>query len=610
MSHRALDSSERARAGRSRIRAAIVAGVLLVGIGVAFFSVPSRPAARRGGGEPVPSSPRHPLRPPDSLLVEVVGPDEQPVPRAWATIRSGFRSSWTGVRNGRAVFMRNQIPSADAWLEIHGAATEKREPLPMAPWRGPLTSGSMDLLVRLGVATRVEGVVEDASGRAVAGVRVRAFPRQDTWDPRGALGAPHVENCFPAPGQERLDELGWAHGQDRTDASGRFTLEGLGDLDYALWVDGPAYVLQPETLRVRGGTKDVLVRLRQGATAKVTVLDAQGRPLRGAVVWAQDQTGLPLRESAPGESRFSGFLERTGPDGVATLRGLEPGKGMLLTVRPPDGDVTLLEARFPVWVPSDTTARLDAGRVVTARVRDAAGRPVGAAWVQWKEADDPHDPWRTTEPVGADRFATKPVRSASRVALRARDRRRRDATARAAVTIDAGATDATLILSDPSSLRIAVEGHEEAIVQIGDQSVADGGASTWARTKGAVVTFRDLWPETTYSVHVEGRDGRHAWRRGVAVSSGEVPIALEENVAIRGRVGGRTDLTVTSVVAHVWGYDVGGRPTGANRFEVVGLPEGRFRLEATVRDPQGVERPAWGWGVTGRDDVEIDLVPR
>lgn len=416
---------------------------------------------------------------------------------------------------------------------------------------------------------------------------------------------------------------GWAHAQVRTGSDGAFSLGRLAEVRYALWVEGPPDTLARPPVRVRAPASGVVVSLTSGASPTVTVLDESGQPIANAVVWALDQTGVPLRPTPPGRGRFAGFIARTGPRGDATLRGLDPDRRVLLDVRPPDGDTRWLPVRFPDWLPGELTVRLDEGRRVNVDVHELDGMPAAKAWVQWKNvevkwknAEDPHDPWRAAEASGDGAFVTGNVRSAARVALRARIRQdgKPGHYRRAAAVVPAGATKAALTLAPSPSLRVFVEGarpEERVEVEIGDESVAGSGRSQSrsARAGEGETVFNDLWPGTTYAVRAQGSGGRRAWTQGTPADAGEVRVKLEAGLTARGHVDGPAGLSVERVVARVWGFHVLGTAAGGSSFEIAGLPPGPFCLGVTLRDSHGNLAEAHGHGVHDGENMP-ELRPR
>jgi protocatechuate 3,4-dioxygenase beta subunit len=154
-----------------------------------------------------------------------------------------------------------------------------------------------------------------------------------------------------------------------TDASGTFTLQGLGAGPHTLSASAPGYGRAMES-NVRPGDKveKVELFLFPGAGIYGRVTDAEGKPVAGAVVSSElprAMIGLPAptaEQIADAEGRFA-------------LLGLEPGTYRLF-VRHPDfapaaSEVTLLEERD-----AEVEIVLGAGAKLTGRLTNEEDEPV------------------------------------------------------------------------------------------------------------------------------------------------------------------------------------------------------------------------------------------
>jgi hypothetical protein len=185
---------------------------------------------------------------------------------------------------------------------------------------------------------RLEGQVLDADDQPVAGARV-------TVD---AIPARTVE----------------------TQADGTFAFDGMLTKHYTLVAVADAGVAGPTIARLTDNSEPVILRLRPGATANVSVLDAEtGRPIAGAKV---EVRGVPTPAIT------------TNADGIAVLARLVPGRWPLVVSASGYGTVfenLVADASSPTKI-AITLAR---GFQVRGRVIDEAGHPIASAQV-WPES--------------------------------------------------------------------------------------------------------------------------------------------------------------------------------------------------------------------------------
>jgi protocatechuate 3,4-dioxygenase beta subunit len=212
------------------------------------------------------------------------------------------------------------------------------------------------LRVWLAAGAWIAGVVRDGSTKApIQGARVQAWaPRAGgPWEPTAGL----VET--------------------RTDAQGRFRLDGLGPGRQVLRATARGYGAQFET-SARPGTS-VSFYLPSGAGVVGRVRDGQDRPLAGAVVEVEfPRSSLVLFEAAPRP-------DETDAEGRFEILGLQPGEYRLT-------------ARHRELAPAITTITLARGAVeqadlvlrpgveVAGRLVDAEEKPVRGA-VAFAEVD-------------------------------------------------------------------------------------------------------------------------------------------------------------------------------------------------------------------------------
>jgi protocatechuate 3,4-dioxygenase beta subunit len=153
------------------------------------------------------------------------------------------------------------------------------------------------MLVRLAAGAWIAGVVRDGSTKApIEGARVQAWTPKagGPWEPKASL----VET--------------------RTDAQGRFRLDGLGPGRQVLRATARGYAAQFE-VAARTGTS-VSFFLPPGAGVVGRVRDGQDRPVAGAVVEvASARSSLLLFEAAPRP-------DETDTEGRFEILGLPPGE--------------------------------------------------------------------------------------------------------------------------------------------------------------------------------------------------------------------------------------------------------------------------------------------
>jgi len=180
-----------------------------------------------------------------------------------------------------------------------------------------VSAGSRGVQVPLHHDLAIDGIIVDEGGQpAPEGLYVE------------------LQRVTPTTTEEPVDFV-------RSGTGGRFSFQGVPPGTYELVVDRFRRVFLPAAVRplVSAGSTGVVVTLRRGATVTVTVLDAQGAPVRDARV--VDDTGRSATEL---------------PDGSFVLGGLEPGTTCRLRVERSDGSV---EEFAPLAVPcTGATLRL------------------------------------------------------------------------------------------------------------------------------------------------------------------------------------------------------------------------------------------------------------
>jgi len=236
------------------------------------------------------------------------------------------------------------------------------------------------LELRLPKELTLAGSVADGSGAPVVGVRVE------------------VTALLPEPLTRGGDRVELAS-EGRTDGAGRFVLRGLGAGDVAVDVTPPPTLQRIPKRRVRAGDQFVHIVLEHAARVAVRVLDAAGRPVQGALVWASRQD-----PDAPGVEPLGGVGygrdNLTDAQGTWAIPHLAKDRLYRLRVEPPRGRTDLVRQELTGWSPADTTVRLASGGSVRGVVRDAAGDPLRQVSLYHRQAGD----WQSGDVDSAGRF--------------------------------------------------------------------------------------------------------------------------------------------------------------------------------------------------------------
>ncbi len=148
-------------------------------------------------------------------------------------------------------------------------------------------------------------------------------------------------------------------------------------------------------------TEPTLIALEVGLTLTGRVLDAEGAPVAGVVLGAQEASAA------------------SGADGSFSLVGLEPGNAWL-AVEPPRGYVKPGFRSVRIGA-ADVIVRLERGVTLTGSVLDPEGRPVRYGWVEATWGATPTGPAGEAEASLADngRFTLRGLPLQARLTLRA-----------------------------------------------------------------------------------------------------------------------------------------------------------------------------------------------
>jgi carboxypeptidase family protein/PDZ domain-containing protein len=366
--------------------------------------------------------------------------------------------------------------------------TQPRAPSP-APWRHrrlpparALPSDPEEPEEPLLAPTFLEGRVEDAAHRRVAGARVELQGRQG--EPVGVASGPDGSFRFEVPRDgayfiaaehERYSPGGWA---------------------------GP--------IVVRGGAGPenlVVVVLGSAAALTVRVVDPGGAPLAGAHV---DLDGAPaaggLDTDARGEAEWSALPPETALTVRAQAAGYASGAR---PVRLQAGETTTLELQ------------LVAGRDVAGRVLDPGRRRVAGAIVRVLEGPDGPDRSATTVTDEAGEFVLVDLPDEP-VLLVAQHP---DYAASAPLSVEPGTRDVDLVLRMPASIAGTVLGRDGSPAA-GARLRLDGEGSSPAASADdeGVFSFTGLTPG---EYDLMARQGSDAGRISVTLAPGQALDRLE-----------------------------------------------------------------------------------
>ena len=527
------------------------------------------------------------------LVVRVIDAAGALVPEARVRFSLGSGNVGTSggapVRDGRALLSIPRGATA-GWIAVDrpvvpsSAATPPGAVVVTVSFPDPPPA---EFEVRLPAEKRITGRVIAPDGSGVRGVRVFALPtgRQFGSGPR--------------------DDA--AHAVARTGADGGFDLGGLGDFTYELQFDlVPGLAGVPWT-KVAAGTSGVEVRLSSGRELTLTVIDADGKPVRGCYVFV-------------GGAATNAF---TSADGVAKLTLDQTARGSCwLIVTPPDGRDDVLELRDYSWTPHDGEVRLERTFAVAGIVRDASGRAVADATVY---AAGEAGFSKRVESASDGRFRVAGLRAGAVVRLRAVPAGAYDFALPAHPTVraTAGDTDVSLVLDASTSVCVRVEGlpqtgWTEFLVTVAPAAAATADAAPASTMSGGIVgrdgrvrlSGLDAAARNTFFVGPTA-DGLYGLVRDLAPRADEVVVRLVRGEALAGRIVAPdgVDVTQTAVTASGDGWAARTQPDSAGRFAFKGLPPGPCEVLAIVlRDNRPAVRGT-ARAATSAADVVVELAP-
>jgi len=230
---------------------------------------------------------------------------------------------------------------------------------------GPLRPGEIFLIARSGgLASEAEGPIPLAPGEELGGLALRLAPG-------GSLAGTILDAETAAPLEGATVRA--AGLSSRTDARGRFALDGLtpGEIVFQARADG--YEPRDERLSIGSGpTSGLEIRLTKGVRLAGRVVDGAGRPVAGASIFA---AAYRLREGdgrLAGRAAGDGTFAVTAPAGQVILEAVDAaggtGRSGVLGV-PPGGSMEGIEIRIAE------------AASLTGNVIDAVGEPLPGARV-------------------------------------------------------------------------------------------------------------------------------------------------------------------------------------------------------------------------------------
>lgn len=506
-----------------------------------------------------------------SVPMKLVGPDGRPVPRARVAVKyqrseSSYVELELAFKNGAV-----EIPQAarKAALLFYGATDDAGKTLDLGPRHAAdVDLGAGELQFELPAGRTVEGRVVDASGRGVGGAEVRARD---------------VEPIEPGPGRTWSAVISTA----RTDAGGRYRLTGLGDRTQ-IGFEPPPPLVAPNSIVFEGAGTVPDVVVSEGASAVVTVVDADAKPVAGASVkWAR------LEHPEPGTTVYvwAGEPVLTDASGRATLSGIPRGSESGLSVDPPQGDERFGSFNDVHWDGRDVEVSLARAQRIRGRVVDRTGKPASDASVHLKApsgvrmtrrvATDGTFTFDGVEPGTVYVGATREERRASEFpGVEAEPPRWIEVVPGSPVEIvlaDAPVTVAVTIrdLAPGRTVYVRADGDDSTTREL---KAAAGGV---VRVPGVAVGSRfDVYVPPTVA------DPRGVAASGVGSSAEGVTLDLVACVPTKGTLRAPTTYRYLEVSVVVpWGViPVEVAPDGA--FALPPLPPSRYTLRAKARGPE------------------------
>jgi hypothetical protein len=444
--------------------------------------------------------------------------------------------------------------------------------------RGP------DVVVKLERAARLEGrVVRDDDGKPLEGLDVRAVPTYDQKDR-------------------------WPFGHARTDADGRFTIDGAQAGDATVFAEGLGWVTKDLSRGIAfrkhapyrctlaaGKTASVELRVVPAAILGGSVVDRDGKPVAGVVLRVQTFPDDPRGEQSFADFEQTRAITATRADGRFAFDRIHPADPASLRVSAVGVPVQFVnDVALSASAPAGVEVRLVGARTLDIAVLDdATGKPIAAAEIDVETIGDPNGRsdfgWRgETDADGHARagpVAAAPLRVRAVTAGYVRARVRVENTASTAPT--------TIRLSRPATLSGHVfmpDGTPATDANLRFDTEADAPCDTSGQTQTdceGAFRFDDAPPcDVTLLARAYPRDRGFAEAKIVARGgANDVRLTLVPNDAAKWEAG------APSLVVHV--VDADGKPletawidveapTGVHTTALV--KNGRGEVSALPRD--------------------------
>ena len=392
----------------------------------------------------------------------------------------------------------------------------------------------------------------------------------------------------------------------KSEDDGGFSFDKLVGRSYQLSAKSGALIGGPITYKLTGKSDPVVIRLLEGASLAVTVVDEAQRPLAGAEVRASE---LAERGAVKTDAR-----------GEALLRPVHPGYVAVSAVAPghaPGGGFTTIGSPGAA---GRLTITLRKGFPVSGRVIDEAGKPiakakvaVGGAW--WLRDQDDEDSGKAA--VTDDKGQFTLAVAAGTHKLGAIDGAHAPATSEPIAVIDHAVTGVAITMKEGGAIGGSVVDTAGKPVPYATVRIAGTGRQLWA------VASRQATCDAAGAFELRGlaRDKLQARAESDQAASKLVDVDLTAQAAkqdlrlvldvqgvIAGKVVDDKDAPVAEVPVNAFpdlsegksweSMALAGMSTaitnGAGEFTIAGLPDGSYRLSASRSG-----RRTFQWGQQG-----------
>jgi len=491
--------------------------------------------------------------PPEAtVILRVEDPRGRPVREGkllWIETFSRFGTSTTeaALAGGSARYLKlDGKETLRAW--VHGARDRDGRLLGCA-LSDPLDRGEdSPNVLRLPEPLTISGVVRTPGGDPVAGAAVHLRPVLDRLVP-----------LLP--------------GSATSAGGGTFVLDGVGPGRYEIEAAPPGGYPAGEPTAAEAGATGVVVVLPRDPV--LTVVDYDGRPVAGALV-------IPVRMAE--DAGYHESVGLTNGAGERPIGGLATGARYDVTIRPPDDRPDLQPAEIERWDRTSRRVVLPRSFFVRGVVVDTEGRRVPTALV-W--TFDPETEGYSGTSVDAEgRFTVRNLPE-GRVRLWAspdsggtmdRDRFTDARTGDEGVVLKVPAGDRLTIRVENWSMERLLEIVTVRLATAGraPETIREGGPDRDGRVRFAALPSGERFAAFVFAES----DGHCGYREGVRADGGEVLVRLSPPKRITGRLLVPEGSTGLRVELRAPALHRQGVVAADGRFEIAGLPAGRFRLTA------------------------------